>query len=115
MFRLRNRLIDVKTNYRNKYNNDVQCHLCKVREESQIHLIQCEIILSDSDVKESIGNISYNDMFSTNPSTQKLVVNTWQKVLKLREIILKYQEQSSYQASPDLSGASYTYNVRNWI
>ena len=47
--------------------------------------------------------------------TQKLVINTWQKVLKLREMKLKIQEQSSYQASPDLSGASYTYNVRNWI
>ena len=57
LFRLRNRLVDVKTNFRNKYINDMQCRLCKVSEESQIHLTQCNVILGDSHAKEAVKDI----------------------------------------------------------
>ena len=41
LFKLRNRLIDVKTNFK-KYNNNLECCLCNAHEseESQAHLVK---------------------------------------------------------------------------
>ena len=111
LFRLRNRLIDVKMNFKRKYNNDLQCRLCKKEEESQIHLTQCEVILSDSHVKKALEGYSYTDTFSKNVNVQAHMIYVWNRILK----ILKYQEDSSFQASPDVSGASYTDSVRHWM
>jgi hypothetical protein len=41
MFRLKNRLIDVKINYRKKYKDNLLCRLCNSSEESQPHLVVC--------------------------------------------------------------------------
>ena len=114
-FRLRNRLVDVKTNFRNKYNNDMHCSLCKVTEESQMHLMECNVILNDSHVEEAVKDISYKDIFSTNQATQRQVVSTWQKILKVKNTKLKNEEHSSSQASPVIYGASCTFSARHWI
>ena len=111
LFRLRNRLIDVKMNFKRKYNNDLQCRLCKKEEESQIHLTQCKVILCDSHVKKALKGYSYIDKFSENVNVQAHMIYVWNRILK----ILKYQEDSSFQAPPDVSGASYTDSVRHWM
>ena len=41
MFKIKNRLIDVKTNFKKKYSNNLKCRLCSSPEESQAHLIEC--------------------------------------------------------------------------
>ena len=100
LFRLRNRLVDVKTNFHNKYINDMQCSSCKVAEKSQIHLMECNVILSYSHVEEAVKDISYKDKFSTNQATQRQVVSTWQKILKVRNTKLKNVEHSCSQMCP---------------
>ena len=111
LFRLRNRLIDVKMNFKGKYRNDIQCRLCKKEEESQIHLTQCEMILSDFHVQKALEGYSYADTFSKNVKVQAHMIYVWHKILK----IFKCHEGSSYQAPPDVSGASYTDSVRHWM
>ena len=50
MFKLRNRLVDVKANFRKKYKDDMLCRLCRMDEESQPHLVNCVVILNDNHI-----------------------------------------------------------------
>ena len=117
MFRIRNRLIDVKSNYRGKYKDDMTCRLCNITEESQLHLFSCTELLSDNIIRDSMKGYTYADIFSTNLKTQAHMIDIWHKLLKLRTRKLNQtnNEDSSSQASP-LFGASYTNGgVRHWI
>ena len=119
MFRIRNRLVDVKANYRGKYKDDMTCRLCKVAEveESQLHLFSCVEILSDNIIRDAMQGYTYADIFSTNLKTQEHMIDIWHKILKLRARKLNQRntEDSSSQASP-FFGASYTSDsVRHWI
>ena len=117
MFKIRNRLIDVKSNFKKKYKNNLICRLCKIAEESQYHLVNCTIILTDSSIKSALEQHTYNDLFSTNLDTQAHMINTFQRIMKFRTSLLKKEDSSSSQASPDISGASCTvmHGVRHWI
>ena len=50
MFKIRNRLIDVKSNFKKKYKDNLICRLCEMAEESQSHLVNCTVILGDSSI-----------------------------------------------------------------
>ena len=89
MFRLKNRLLDVKCNFKKKYNNRLECRLCSATEESQSHLMECKVILEDNDVKKAIGSSTYNDTFSTNLEIQTKLIKTWQAIMKVRKLKLK--------------------------
>ena len=54
MFKIRNRLIDVKSNFKKKYKNNLICHLCEMAKESQSHLVNCTVIPSDSSIKSAV-------------------------------------------------------------
>ena len=83
LFRLRNRLVDVKMNFKRKYKNELQCRLCNKADESQIHLTQCEVILSDSCVKTALEGYSYIDTFSKDLKTQTQMIYVWNLILKI--------------------------------
>ena len=89
LFKLRNRIIDVKTNFKQKYNNNLECRLCSAPEESQSHLVQCSEIISDNEVKDALEGYQYTDIFSTNLKIQEHLVNTWKKIIKIRNLKLK--------------------------
>ena len=111
MFWLRNRLIDVKMNFRKKYNGNLNCRLCEVTEESQSHLLNCIVVLNDENIKEALEGYTYDDLFLTNMKTQAHMVYVFQSILKLRSKMLKCQtihEYNSSKASPDISGDSCT-------
>ena len=59
LFKLRTRMIPVKTNFPAMWNNDVACRTCKstVEIESQTHLLKCTGIREFIDIPESLcGN-----------------------------------------------------------
>ena len=115
LFKLKNRLIDVKWNFKKKYKEDLACRLCSFKEESQLHLLNCKVILNDVNIKKALEGFTYSDTFSANLETQTHMIQTWQKVMKLRVSKLRMNhEDSSSQAPPENSGASYSY-VRHWI
>ena len=89
LFRIRNRLIDVKTNFKRKYNNNLECRLCNAAEESQAHLVQCSEIICDNELKTALEGYDYSDIFSSNLQVQTHLVTTWKKILKLRKNKLK--------------------------
>ena len=94
MFRLRNRLLDVKCNFKKKYNNLLECRLCSAPEESQSHLMECKVILEDTDVKKTIESATYNDTFSKNLETQTKLIKMWQAIMKVRKLKLKNISES---------------------
>ena len=51
LFSLRTRSYDVKTNYKNKYKFNMQCRYCEVesKEESEVHLMNCSMIVDKID------------------------------------------------------------------
>ena len=60
---MKTKCVDVKTNFKNKFkNSNMFCRLCKNtdEEESEIHLLKCNKIISDNQLKEQIKDISYS-------------------------------------------------------
>ena len=49
LFSMRCRVNEIKCNYKSKYKNDMSCLLCSSNDdESEIHLLQCEAIVSEA-------------------------------------------------------------------
>ena len=67
LFSLRSRMIDVKTNYREKH-SDTMCPCCEETEDSQQHLLSCSKIESDGEIVSSVPD--YQDLFGSNLSKQ---------------------------------------------
>ena len=66
LFALKTKCVDVKTNFKNKFSkSNMFCRLCKNTddEESEIHLLKCNQIISDIQLKQQIMDISYSDVF----------------------------------------------------
>ena len=65
LFKFRVREIDVRTNYRNKYNNITKCQLCESEEEeTQIHLFNCKKLQDNCEALANNINIEYEDIFN---------------------------------------------------
>ena len=84
LFSMRCRVNEVKCNYRTKYKNNITCSLCDSNsEESEVHLLQCESIISEPDVKDSIPQMEYSYIFAE-VKKQIKAVKTWRKFFKIR-------------------------------
>ena len=92
LFSLRSRMVDVKTNYREKY-KDTICPCCKAEEDNQEHLLSC----SKLDVSGTLvdSTVNYDDLFQSNIQRQ---VNT------MRVIRSRYKQRKKMKNSP-LKGA----------
>ena len=86
MFKIKNRILDVKTNYKSKFKNNLQCRLCSAPEESQPHLMECSEILSEEKIKTALNTYKYSDIFSENLETQAHLINTWRIILNTRKV-----------------------------
>jgi hypothetical protein len=86
LFNLRTRMAPVKTNFKNKYGDNLSCLLCEKSEESQQHLLVCPELLPQSDVK-------YMDLFGSLDEQVKAAKH-WSKVMLERRIKLKMKESS---------------------
>ena len=91
MFSLKNRLIDVKVNYKKKYKDELECRLCGYPEESQSHLVVCPEILSEDKPREAFENYSYDNIFSSDIKKQTHLIR--KHLLKMWRIQLKKHSQ----------------------
>ena len=80
IFKARTRMLDVKNNFRGKYNT-IQCRLCKANTETQEHILEeCPIIHKNNE----LPIIRKSDFFSTTDTdTLKQTANTIQKIMKI--------------------------------
>ena len=66
LFSLRSRMYPVKTNYRNGHTN-LLCSLCSKEEESQQHLLVCEQIVTEEELRNIVvtNNVHYEDIYGS--------------------------------------------------
>ena len=83
LFALKTKTVNVKTKYSNGYSN-MQCRLCKAQgeDENEIHLMKRQQIVSESNLKNELENISYSDIFGT-LDKQIAAAKVWKKVFKV--------------------------------
>ena len=80
LFSMRCRVNQMKTNYKSKYEDNMQCLLCSSNvEESEIHLLRCDGIICKKEVKDESQKIEYKDIFA-DLKKQIFAVKTWRKV-----------------------------------
>ena len=87
LFSLRCRMVDVKTNFREKY-PDTKCPCCQVEEDKQEHLLTCTKLDVPGTVTGS--NVRYEDLFSSNIANQ---VNTM-RIIRSRYKLRKKRKKS---------------------
>ena len=83
-------MIDVKTNFKSKYVDDMTCRLCGLEEETFDHLFRCNKY--QSKVKETLDNRfnpKWIQAYGNNIEQMKLVALTVEKILKIREETIK--------------------------
>ena len=86
LFKLRTRMISVKTNFPSMWNKDVSCRTCNltVEIESQEHVLRCSGIRQTIDINDGT---KYSDIFS-HPDKQLYIVRCYRKILSQQEIML---------------------------
>ena len=99
LFRLRSRNIDVKSNFKSKYEqNDSQNLQSRMDNcfdiENQPHILNCKPLLTKLSKSIDRQNISYNDLFAKTKK-QKKVVELFIALLDTRNLILEKKEQSN--------------------
>ena len=81
-------MIDVKTNFSSQYLVK-QCNFCD-KEETQSHLLECNVILENCEDINSDIDTEYEDIFGP-PTKQLKVVQLYQKALNTRDkLLFKY-------------------------
>ena len=101
LFLLRSRMYPVKNNFQNGH-NDLQCSLCQKALESQEHLLVCEGIVNEKELKNAIINrkISYEDIFGSQ-NKQREAIRIWMLIDKIwRRKLKNIKTQSGSQEAP---------------
>ena len=107
LFLLRTRMYSVKNNYQNGQ-SDLLCSLCSKSEENQQHLLVCEEITMEEELKNALVNrkITHDDIFWT-PKKQveaikmwKVVDKIWKRKLKAKKTDLLDPNQNGSQDAP---------------
>ena len=86
IFKARTRMIDIKNNFRNKY-NDLTCRACGETTETQEHVLEgCSAVHPTEDTK-----VRHQDLFSEESEELKATAR------KIREVLDKIAQYSSPQ------------------
>ena len=90
IFKMRTRMYSVKCNFKNQYNGNYICDLCKIEDDTQEHLLQCKVL--QYFVPEILSsNVWYEDIFG---NIDKIIPASklLNKVCKERDLLLKLNE-----------------------
>ena len=83
LYKLRNRVIDIKENYKSSYQQNMWCRTCFLFRESQPHLLQCPAIVNKLKSEIDFKIIDYNMLFSS-PANQVKIAKIYTIILKTR-------------------------------
>ena len=94
LFSLRSRLVDCKSNFKNRYKeNDILCPLCRLEEDSQQHMLACREITSRIQSKKiSSSKIVYEDIFKDHMK-QKGATVLFKEILEIRKQLQEADNQ----------------------
>ena len=82
-------MVDVKDNFKQKYEDNMSCDACGEYEDQQ-HLLECKILIENCKSLYDDSTIRYEDLFST-VNTQLSTVKLFTEVLQTRQKLLDEQ------------------------
>ena len=87
LFRLRSETVDLKSNFKTKYNNKLKCSIneCSL-DESQQHIFNCQHLIQNLTEKERLTK--YSDIYST-VRKQYQATRKFIKLMNKREKLIK--------------------------
>ena len=96
LYALRSRALNLKMNYKHRYKEDVLlCILCNEENENQEHLLLCKTLQSKLVSDDLVAHkINYSDIFK-DVHKQKVIVTIFEKLLKIRNTIIKLNPSTS--------------------
>ena len=74
----------MKIKFRNKFQNNLLCALCQLKDDNQAHILECELLSSKlkSD-EENMAKVDYPDIFS-DIHKQKQATHLFVQLIKIR-------------------------------
>ena len=90
LFQLRSKMLDVKANFSNLYNNDTTCRTCRKTGivEDEEHLLHCESLDDEIEVSDVHFDWVYGDI-----DKQVAALKAFKAVLRKREFLLEYSNR----------------------
>ena len=90
LFRLRCRQVQCKSNFKSSHKEDMKCIFCMKEDsiDSEIHYLECEIILDKKDLQPEIRIVQYGDIFG-DIDCQVRFVKVWRKIEEHRSKLVK--------------------------
>ena len=87
LFKMRTRMFNVRNNFRNNYaQTNTLCPLCSLAEDSQEHLLECNIIKRNcNDDKDCV----YDDLFSDDSDKLFNIAMLMKEIIEIREKLLE--------------------------
>ena len=89
IFKMRSRVSDVKTNFRNKYDS-LLCDLCYEEDESQEHILNCKEIISLK--KNNEKPPEYEKLFEHNMKNQVEIAKHFIENIKIRKKVIETKQ-----------------------
>ena len=88
----------------------MKCSLCSSNEEeSEFHLLRCDTIITEQDVKHDINEVEYLDIFS-DLKTQIRAVKLWKRIFRIRKWKMENRKLSNDGHQVHHLSASYSGN-----
>ena len=85
LFKLKTRMVEVKSNFKTKHDEQVTCSFCP-EEDTQPHLLSCKEVTVGIDT----SNVEYDDIFK-DINKQEAIAKVYNKILNQRNLKLKIQ------------------------
>ena len=93
LFKLRTRMVEVKTNFKSHYGQDLTCKFCS-EDDTQSHLLSCKELVANLDTSE----VTYSDIYK-DLNKQEEIARIYTLILKARSLKLKILESNSLSES----------------
>ena len=84
LFKFRTRMVDVKSNFKSQYGNNLTCYFCS-SEDTQLHILSCKEVAGDI----NMSGAQYDDIFSDLLIKQEKIAKILNKILKQRNLKMK--------------------------
>ena len=88
IFKIRSRVTQAKINQKNRYDT-YECEACEIADESQEHILKCEIILEMQKESKPYENLEYERIMNGNVKEQLIIAKLFKKNMEIVENLRK--------------------------
>jgi hypothetical protein len=88
IFKIRSRVTQAKVNQKNRYET-YECEACEIADESQEHILKCEVILKMQKESEPFKKLEYEKIMNGNVQEQLTIAKLFKKNMEIIENLRK--------------------------